>query len=35
MENEIKASGEGVVKKVLVAPGDNVEAGALLIEFEN
>ncbi len=34
MENEMKASGEAVIKKVLVNPGDNVETGALLIEYE-
>lgn len=34
MENEMKATGDAVIKKVLVAPGDNVETGATLIQYE-
>lgn len=34
MENEIKARGTGVVARVLVTPGQAVEKGAPLIEFE-
>ena len=34
MENEMRADGDGVVRDVLVKPGDNVEAGALLVSFE-
>lgn len=33
MENVIKASGEGTVKRVLVKKGDSVEKGQVLIEF--
>jgi pyruvate carboxylase subunit B len=33
MENELKAAGTGVVKKVLVKAGDRVEKGAPLIEI--
>ena len=33
MENIIKASGEGTVKRVLVKKGDSVEKGQVLIEF--
>ncbi|HTF21097.1 MAG TPA: biotin/lipoyl-containing protein [Chryseolinea sp.] len=33
MENIIKASGEGVVKRVTVKKGDSVEKGQVLIEF--
>jgi pyruvate carboxylase subunit B len=33
MENELKADGEGTVARVLVAPGQAVEKGAVLIEF--
>jgi acetyl/propionyl-CoA carboxylase alpha subunit len=34
MENELRASGGGTVKRVLVAPGTAVEKGALLLELE-
>lgn len=34
MENEMKASGNAIIKKVLVSPGDNVETGATLIQFD-
>lgn len=34
MENELRAEGEGVVSRVLVATGQPVEKGAVLIEFE-
>ena len=34
MENELRASVAGVVRKVLVAPGSAVEKGALLLEME-
>jgi biotin carboxyl carrier protein len=33
MENIIKATGEGVVKRVTVKKGDSVEKGQVLIEF--
>jgi biotin carboxyl carrier protein len=33
MENIIKSSGEGVVKRVTVKKGDSVEKGQVLIEF--
>ena len=34
MENELRASVAGTVKRVLVAPGTAVEKGALLLELE-
>lgn len=34
MENELKAEAEGVVARVLVAEGQAVEKGAVLVEFE-
>jgi len=34
MENELKASAEGVVKAVRVAAGEAVEKGQVLVEFE-
>jgi acetyl/propionyl-CoA carboxylase alpha subunit len=34
MENELRANGAGVVKRVLAAPGTAVEKGALLLELE-
>jgi biotin carboxyl carrier protein len=34
MENELRAVGAGVVKRVLAAPGTAVEKGALLLELE-
>jgi biotin carboxyl carrier protein len=34
MENEIRAQGESVVKSIAVQPGQSIESGALLIEFE-
>jgi pyruvate carboxylase subunit B len=34
MENELRAEGGGVVARVLVATGQPVEKGAVLIEFE-
>ncbi|HSJ07617.1 MAG TPA: acetyl-CoA carboxylase biotin carboxyl carrier protein subunit, partial [Longimicrobiales bacterium] len=34
MENELRADGEGVVARVLVTPGQAVEKGAILVEFE-
>jgi biotin carboxyl carrier protein len=34
MENVLKAEGTGVVKRLAVNPGDVVEKGGLLIEFE-
>ena len=34
MENELKADAPGVVKKVLVQPGQAVEKGTVLIEFQ-
>lgn len=33
MENELKADGGGVVKRILVQPGAAVEKGAVLVEF--
>jgi biotin carboxyl carrier protein len=35
MENELRADGEGVVARVLVKPGQAVEKGAILVEFES
>jgi pyruvate carboxylase subunit B len=35
MENELKAAAPGVVKALRVAPGDAVEKGQVLIEFED
>jgi len=35
MENELRAEGEGVVARVLVAAGQPVEKGAVLIEFDS
>jgi len=34
MENELKASAAGTVRRVLVTPGSAVEKGALLLELE-
>jgi biotin carboxyl carrier protein len=34
MENELKAETDGVVARVLVQPGQAVEKGAILVEFE-
>ena len=34
MENELRATGAGVVKRVLASPGTAVEKGALLLELE-
>jgi biotin carboxyl carrier protein len=34
MENELRATTAGVVRRVLVAPGSAVEKGALLLEME-
>jgi biotin carboxyl carrier protein len=34
MENELKAGASGVVKSVRVAPGEAVEKGQVLVEFE-
>jgi biotin carboxyl carrier protein len=34
MENIIKASGEGKIKKLIVSKGSTVEKNQLLIEFE-
>jgi pyruvate carboxylase subunit B len=34
MENELKAESNGVVDRIHVAPGQPVEKGALLVEFE-
>ncbi len=33
MENEIRAPGAGVVRQVLVSPGQAVEKGAPLVEI--
>jgi biotin carboxyl carrier protein len=35
MENELRASAAGRVKRVLVAPGSTVEKGAILLEMES
>jgi pyruvate carboxylase subunit B len=35
MENELKAAAPGVVKAVRVAPGEAVERGQVLVEFED
>ena len=35
MENELRSSGAGRVKRVLVAAGQAVEKGAVLVEMEN
>jgi len=34
MENELKAGAPAVVKSVRVAPGEAVEKGQVLVEFE-
>ena len=34
MENELRAAAAGVVRKVLVAPGNAVEKGSILVEME-
>jgi pyruvate carboxylase subunit B len=34
MENELKAEVDGVVARVLIEPGQAVEKGAVLVEFE-
>ena len=34
MENEIRATSAGTVTRVEVAPGDTVEAGAVLVEID-
>jgi biotin carboxyl carrier protein len=34
MENELRSTGAGRVKRVLVAPGEAVEKGSVLIEME-
>jgi pyruvate carboxylase subunit B len=34
MENELKAPATGVVKAVRVSPGEAVEKGQVLVEFE-
>lgn len=34
MENEMRAAGNVKIKEILVKPGDNVEAGATLINFD-
>ncbi len=34
MENVLKAEGTGVVKNIRIQPGDVVEKGAIIIEFE-
>ncbi len=34
MENELKSSGEGRVKRVLASPGQTVEKDEVLVEFE-
>jgi biotin carboxyl carrier protein len=34
MENELRAAASGRVKSVLVAPGQAVEKGAVLVELE-
>ena len=34
MENELRAPANGTVKQVLVAPGNAVEKGAVLLEIE-
>ncbi len=34
MENEVTASGAGVVRNIAVSPGDTVDAGAVLVEIE-
>jgi biotin carboxyl carrier protein len=35
MENELKAAGAAVVKAVRVQPGEAVEKGQVLLEFES
>ena len=34
MENVLKAEGTGIVKSILIAPGQVVEKGSVLVEFE-
>jgi biotin carboxyl carrier protein len=34
MENELRAAGNGTVKRISVSPGTAVEKGAVLIELE-
>jgi biotin carboxyl carrier protein len=33
MENELRATGPGVVQSIAVEPGQAVERGAVLVEF--
>ena len=35
MENSIQMPQDGIVKKILIAQGNQVEANELLLEFEN
>lgn len=35
MENELRADGDGIVTRVLVSPGQAVEKGAVLVEFQD
>jgi pyruvate carboxylase subunit B len=35
MENELRADGGGTVARILVAPGEAVQKGAVLVEFES
>lgn len=35
MENEMRASSDATIKKIMVSAGDNVETGSLLIQFDN
>jgi pyruvate carboxylase subunit B len=35
MQNELKAEVAGIVSRILVAPGQPVEKGAILVEFES
>ncbi len=34
MENELRADGGGIVSRILASPGDAVEKGTVLVEFE-
>jgi biotin carboxyl carrier protein len=35
MENELRASADGIVRRVIVIPGSAVEKGAQLLEMES
>ena len=34
MENQLRAERDGVIKRVLLAPGDSLVVGQVIMEFE-